>query len=214
MIKRLILTVVLINLFFLPANAENVMPKKVTDINSESIGLYQIPLKSVIYKKPDKKSDVIYRVNWDYKSFNATDSKPADNFFTVLIQEKELAYVQVSDYTEDWIEIIYDKEANKKGWVPSEDLRFMPWRAFYNMYGRKYGLYYLSGAPLTSKKLYSSTEENSQELGKIEKPLKIRLTVIKGNWALITAIENNLGNSGYIKWRNDNGEIYIFPAIK
>ena len=30
----------------------------------------------------------------------------------------------------------------------------------------------------------------------------------------ITAIENNIGKTGYVNWRNDNGEIYIFPAIK
>ena len=214
MIKRLIFSLTFIITLMLPANADNIMPKKVADINSASIGLYQIPLKIVIYKKPYKNSDVIYRVNWDYKSFNASDDKPADNFFTVLIQEKELAYVQVSDYTDDWAEIIYDKENNKKGWVHIEDLRFMTWRTFFNMYGRKYGLYYLANSPAESKKLHTSTEENSQIIEKIEKPIKIKLTVIKGNYALITAIENNIGKTGYVNWRNDNGEIYIFPAIK
>ena len=190
------------------------MPKKVTDINSKAIGLYQIPLKTIVYKKPDIKSDVIYRVNWDYKSFNASDDAACDNFFTVLIQEKELAYVQVSDYTDDWIEIIYDKEKNKKGWVQAEDIRFMPWRTFYNMYGRKYGIYYLADSPKESKQLHGSTEEESPTIEKIENPYKIKLTVIKGNYALITAIEDNHGKTGYIRWRDENGEVFIFPAIK
>lgn len=198
----------------LPAKAENIMPKKVADINPNSIGLYQIPLKTVVYSSPDKKSNILYRVNWDYKSFNASNDKPSDNFFIVLIQEKELAYVQVSDYTDDWIEIIYDKEKNKKGWIPAEDLRFMPWRTFFNMYGRKYGLYYLANSPAKAKQIRSSAEDDSQELDKTEKPIKIKLTVIKGNYALITALENNLGKTGYIRWRNDNGEIYIFPSIR
>jgi len=197
-----------------PANADNVMPKKVSDINPKSIGLYQIPLRATIYKFPDKKSDVVYRVNWDYKTFNSSDEQTADNFFTVLIQEKELAYVQVSDYIEEWVEIIYDKANNKKGWLPSEDLRFMPWRAFYNMYGRKYGLYYLADAPAESRKLHGSTEESSPVIEKIKKPLKTKLTVIKGNFALITAIEDNNGKTGYINWRSENGDIYIFPSIK
>ena len=45
-------------------------------------------------------------------------------------------------------------------------------------------------------------------------PQKIKFTVIKGNWALVTAIENNMGKTGYMRWRSDNGEIYAFPAIK
>ena len=214
MVKRILFSIFLLTLLILPANADNILPKKMSDINAGAIGLYQLPLKTSVYQKPDVKSDIIYQVNWDYKSFNASDDNKADNFFTVLIQDKELAYVQVSDYIEDWVEIIYDKANNKRGWVQAEDLRFMPWRAFYNMYGRKYGLYYFANIVRDDKKLYSSTEENSQIIGNIEKPLKIKLTVIKGNWALVTAIENNVGKSGYIKWRNDDGDIYLFPAIK
>ncbi len=198
----------------LPSIADDVLPKKSSDINFDAIGLYQVPLKFSVYQMPDKKADIIYRANWDYKTFNSSNDQTADDLFTVLIQEKELAYVQVTDYIEDWVEIIYDKSNHKKGWIPSEDLRFMTWRSFYNMYGRKYGLYYFANVQNDSKKMYSSTDEESQIIGQINKPLKIKLTVIKGNWGLVTSVENNNGKSGYIRWRNDNGEIYLFPAIK
>lgn len=213
MIKRiLILTFILFITAILPVMAD-ILPCSTNDIASDTTGLYQIPLRITVYALPDKKSDIVYQANWDYKTFNASDGN-AENFFTVLVQEKELAYVQVTDFTDDWAEIIYDKKRNKKGWIPADDIRFMNLRSFYNMYGRKYGLYYLKNAPDGVKLLHGSTDNDSPVIQKIEKPIKIKLTVIKGNWALITAIENNQGKTGYIPWRSDDGIIYVFPAIK
>lgn len=191
----------------------DILPRETKDINPKSIGLYQLPLKITVYSSPDLKSDILYQANWDYKTFNSS-SGVAEDFFLVLIQNKELAYVQVTDYNDEWVEILYDKNSNKKGWVKSEDLRFMTWRNFYNIYGRKYGLYFMKGAPVIVKNLHGSTDDSSAIIEKINKPSKIKLTVIKGNWALVTAVENNLGKTGYIRWRSDDGLIFIFPAIR
>jgi len=212
LIKRAILTITFLLLFILPVNA-NILPNSKNDISPDAMGLYQMPLRITVYALPDKKSDIIYEANWDYKTFNASKGN-ANNIFSVWVQDKELAYAQVTDTNEDWCEIIYDKASNKKGWIITEDLRFMPWRSFYNTYGRKYGLFMFKDSPASIKDLKSSTDDNSQIVQKIEKPLKINLTKIKGNWALITAIENNSGKTGYLRWRSDDGELYAFPAIK
>lgn len=212
LLVRIIIALLLFIVSILPVKADT-LPNSTKDIKSEVIGLYQIPLKLNVYSRPDKNSDVIFQVNWDYKSFNSSYGKEED-FFTILIQSKELAYVQVTDYTDDWTEIVYDKKNYKKGWIQSEEFRFMSWRSFYNMYGRKYGLYYLKNAPEDVKNLHGSTDDISAVIQKINKPIKIKLTVVKGNWALITAIEDNVGKTGYIRWRSDDGEIYLFPKIK
>lgn len=172
-----------------------------------------MPQHIIVYEKPDTKTQILYEANWDYKSFNSSNGG-FDKIFSVFIQDKELAYVQVTDFTDDWIEIIYDKNTQKRGWIQAEDLRFMQWRNFYNIYGRKYGLKIFSDSPKFVKDIHSSTENDSQIIQTLKKPLKIKLTVVKGNWALITAIENNIGNTGYIRWRSDDGVIFAFPAIR
>lgn len=211
-LKNLIFLTFLTICLFLPANA-NILPTSTKDLRTDAIGLYQLPQHIVIYKKPDAKSEVLYEANWDYKSFNASKGG-ADRIFSVFVQEKELAYAQVIDFTDDWLEIVYDKVAQKKGWIQAEDLRFMHWRNFYNVYGRKYGLKIFSDAPSSVKELHSSTLEDSQTVQTIDKPSRIKLTVVKGNWALITAIENNNGNTGYLRWRSEDGVIFAFPNIK
>ena len=196
----------------LPAFAD-ILPLSTKDIIPESIGMYQMPQHIVIYKNPNTKSEILYEANWDYKSFNSSNGG-SERIFSVFIQEKELAYAQVTDFTDDWIEIVYDKSTQKKGWIQAEDLRFMHWRNFYNIYGRKYGIKIFSDAPSITKELHSSTIDDSQTMQLIKNPLKIKLTVVKGNWALITAVEDNVGKTGYIRWRSDDGVIYAFPAIK
>ena len=82
------------------------------------------------------------------------------------------------------------------------------------MYGRKYGLKILKDAPDFVYDVHSRSDKESQLLGKLNRPKEIRLTAIQGNWALVTALD--LGgkvNTGFIRWRGDNGELYLFPAI-
>lgn len=212
MLKHLILSLILCFSLILPAEAD-ILPVSSQDLQPEAIGMYQMPQHIVVYEKPDVKSNILYEANWDYKSFNSSNGG-FDKIFSVFIQEKELAYVQVIDFTDDWINIIYDKIANKKGWVQSEDLRFMHWRNFYNIYGRKYGIKIFPDAPKEIKNIHSSTDETAQIIQTFKKPLKIKLTVVKGNWALITALEDNIGKTGFIRWRSDDGHIFAFPAIK
>lgn len=212
MFKRILVFLSAFLILNLTANA-NILPATTEDISSYTIGMYQMPKNILVYSKPDTNSTVLYRANWDYASFNCSKGS-ADDIFSVFVQQKELAYAQVTDYTEDWVEIIYCKNPLKKGWVKSEDLRFMLWRNFYNTYGRKYGLFIISDAPKSVKDLHSGSTDESQVMQTLTKPEKIKFTVIKGNWALVTAIENNLGKTGYMRWRSDEGKIYAFPAIK
>lgn len=210
--KRIVLLVAFLFLFILPVNADT-MPYLSSDISTDAIGMYQMPKNIVIYSSPDINSDILYEAKWDYKTFDS-EYGSSEKIFSVFVQAKELAYVQVTDYQDEWAEIIYDKYSGTKGWIKTEELRFMNWRSFYNLYARKYGLYLLKGSPESIKNLHSATSDESQIIHKMEKPKKIKFTVVKGNWALVTSIEHNLGISGYLKWRGDSGEIYAFPAIK
>ena len=212
MIKRIITFFVIFLACTLPVLADT-LPRTVSDLSKDTIGMYQMPKHIVIYSSPDTNSDIIFESKWDYKTFNSENVK-AEDLFSVFIQSKELAYSQVTDYTDDWVEVIYNKKENQKGWLKTEELRFMPWRNFYNLYGRKYGVYVLKKSPDTVKNLHSATSDESQIIHKMESPQKIKLVVIKGNWALVTSVEHNFGISGYLKWRNEDGNIYAFPSIK
>ena len=204
---------ILFAMFFLtiPVFADT-MPFYVQSVPNKSIGLYQTNKNLVIHSEPKEDSDVIKSMEFSYKP----EAMP-DSLFAVLINEKQLGFLYVTDMEEDgWVEVIYDKKAGAKGWVLTEDkMQFLPWRNFYNLYGRKYGLRVFKNAPEEIKTLHAKSEDNSQSVSVLNYVKQIKLTAIRGNWALVSVVDlDKVPKTGYIKWRNTDGTIYAFPDIK
>lgn len=193
----------------------DVMPYYVTSINSASIGLYQATNNVKVYKEPNEKAPLLLEANWDFKNYDCAQVS-VSNLFVVFIQPKELAFLLVTDETDEWVEVIYNRSTAQKGWVKKNDpYMYLPWISFYNSYGRKYGFYILKDAPEITKALYSSPIETSQVLNRINMPQKIKLNAIRGNWALVSVMDmDKMPKTGFLQWRNKDGEIYVFPAIK
>jgi hypothetical protein len=190
----------------LSAFALDVIPSHVSASNPDTLGLYQLSGEAALYKKPDEKSQVI-----DTLSINNT----APDAFVVHIPAKDLAFLAVSDETEDWLQIIYNNNTGAKGWIKKDDpYKFLSWVNFFNTYGKKYGLVILNSAPAEVNNLYSAPDEFSQVLGRINHPQKINLNAIRGNWALVSVYDlDKVPKTGFIRWRADNGVKYLFPAL-
>ena len=213
--KVFILFTFIFNLF-LSVKAD-VMPYYVNNINTNSIGVYQASNDMKIYKDPNENSQLLLNVSWNSKMFNCSEIS-AGNLFVVFLPKRDLAFLTVIDENdnEDWVKIVYNQNGAHFGWIKKDDdYRFMNWRTFFNLYGRKYGLYYLKDAPEDTKIIYGSNVEESKSIGKITLPQNVKLTSVKGNWLLIIAYDvDKLQKIGWIKWRNISGEIYLFPDIK
>ncbi|MBO6272331.1 hypothetical protein J6O48_06080 [bacterium] len=193
----------------------NVLPSSVNDIPNSTIGVYQTDKNTLIYEKPDKTSKVLFNIEIDYKNYL---SKKTDNTFAVIIPKKALSYLFVTDTSEDeeWLEVIYDKTNNKKGWVyKNDEFQFMTWGLFFNLYGMKYGLTKLTNSPINTNSIYSSPDTNAQKLGEYTYPKYVHLTSIEGSWMLVSILDVTDNTcTGYIKWRTDKGQLILFPAIK
>lgn len=215
-LKKILLICALLLFIILPASAD-VMPYYANSINSNSIGVYQASNNIKVYKEPNENSELLLNINWDKTTFNSPDVS-ASNLFVVFLPKKDLAFLTVVDENdgEDWMQISYNKNGLKTGWVKKEDdFRFMNWRTFFNLYGRKYGLYYMKDAPEEAKLIYSSAEDGSKQLDKITYPQYIKLTSVSGNWLLIIAFDvDKYEKIGWLKWRTLSGDIYLFPNIK
>ena len=117
---------------------------------------------------------------------------------------------------EGWVQLVYDKRTGAKGWALVADrMQFLPWLNFYNLYGRKYGLRLLKDAPEDIEVLRAKSEDNSQTVSKLNYIKQIKLTVMRGNWALVSVVDlDKVPKTGYLRWRGDDGTIYAFPNIK
>lgn len=213
--KRLIL---LAALLFLAGSAfaKDVIPAKVFDADVNSFGVYQISERSMtLYAEPDINSAIVKKLSWDEET---TDVEGLDlsNLFVLYLPDRNLALLNVIDETEDWVKVIYDEKTTATGWLKKDDpYKFMPWGVFYNIYGRKYGLYQLKGAPESCNSIRVSPDNLAQEVGVLNMPKKIILNVIKGNWALVSVADmDKYPKTGFVRWRGDSGEKYYFPLIK
>ena len=94
-------------------------------------------------------------------------------------------------------------------------MQFLPWLTFYNLYGRKYGLRLFNDAPDSIKTLHTQTDDISQNLSKLQYVKQIKVTAIRGNWALVSVFDiDKTPKTGYLRWRTETGKIYAFPNIK
>ena len=205
------LLVILAMFLAIPAFADT-MPFYINSIPKGMLGLYQTDKEITLYSHPESNSQVIKKMDFSYNP----ESMP-DNVFALLINEKKLGFLYVSDIgDEGWVEVIYDKRTGAKGWVQTIDrMQFLPWLNFYNLYGRKYGLRLLKDAPEDIEDLHAKSEEGSQIVSKLRYIKQIKLTVIRGNWALVSVSDlDKTPKTGYLRWRGDDGTIYAFPNIK
>lgn len=205
------LLIILAMFMAMPVFADT-MPFYMNAIPKTALGLYQADKELVLYSHPDSNSNMIKKMEFSYEP----ETMP-DGVFAVLINEKNLGYLYVTDIgDEGWVEVIYDKYTGAKGWVHTADaMQFQPWRNFYNLYGRKYGLRFLKDAPEDLEVLRAKPEDLSQIVSKFNYVKQIKLTVIRGNWALVSVMDlDKTPKTGYMKWRDKDGTIYAFPNIK
>lgn len=213
MVKKIFILIAMFFSVIISANAD-ILPSKVSDIPSGSIGVYQTNNGIVLRSEPEKNAKIIYKKDWSYLTIS--NSNFAEQLFAILQDKKELSFVYVNDVDEDFVQVIYNKNSNATGWAYKEDyFQFMPWITFYNMYGKKYGLKILKNAPSDILELHAKSEASSQVVDRLIRPKTIKLTAIQGNWALVTALDvDNKAKTGYLRWRSDDGELLVFPAMK
>ncbi len=207
--KKLLLIICM--MFMLPVFAD-VMPFYVNSIPKDAIGMYQTGENITILSEPEANSKTIKTFEFSYKP----ETMP-DGMFAVLLNEKKLGFLYVSDIGDDgWVEVIYDRHTGARGWVLTEDrFQFLPWLTFYNMYGRKYGLRLFKDTPDEIEVLHAKSEDLSQNIGKLNFVKQIKLTAIRGNWALVSVFDiDKTPKTGYLRWRSNEGVIYAFPNIK
>lgn len=203
--------IVLAMFLAIPAFADT-MPFYTNSVPKSVLGLYQTDKEISIFSHPDPNSELIRKMEFNYK----TETMP-DGVFAVLLNEKELGFLYVTDIDEEgWVEVIYDKQTGARGWVKTIDrMQFTPWLHFYNMYGRKYGLRLMKDAPEDAKVLHAKPEDLSQTVSKLNYVKQIKVTAIRGNWALVSVFDiDKTPKTGYIKWRDSDGKIWAFPNIK
>ena len=213
--KKFLLILSILLMLPLSGYCADVVPQYVSIQQTNTLGLYQAPNEIMLYKEPSEASTLVHSISWIGEKIFPESVRPQD-LLVVYVPSKNLAYLAVTDETEDWVQVIYNNSTGAKGWIKKDDpYRFSTWVMFYNMYGKKYGLNLLKEAPDSAKDLHVATDDKSQIVGTINMPKKINLNLVRGNWALVSVMDiDRTPKTGYVRWRSDKGVKYYFPAIK
>ncbi len=208
--------VIFISVFCSSAVLADVMPYYTSSLSKETIGFLQVPKNFTLYLYPRYDADEAETVSWDEYEVRLKNRKiePAE-MFAVQIPQRNYAFCMVVDEQDDWYKIIYDKTNNKSAWIkPAVNEDFFSLKDFYTYYGKEHGLAYMKNIDYRKRGIYSGAYPESQKLGGFTLIKTIRLNKLSGNWALVTVVDyDNKPQIGYIKWREDDGQIVIFPKM-
>ena len=128
--KKLIYTILFLSLFFSAVSAANVLPDTILLNPVNTYGVYQVGHSLVVYSEPNELSAIKQKIVWDNenvipKNLNKT------NMFIVYLENKDFALMQVTDETDEWVEVIYDSATGDKGWIKKDDpFKFNTWIDF------------------------------------------------------------------------------------
>lgn len=198
-----------------PALAD-VMPYYTEALSKQTMGFAQVPPSFSLYAAPDANSQVVEVVNWNHYGvkFQNYAIEPSE-MFASLLEGNKFALCMVIDVQDDWYKIIYDKKHNKSAWVKlKSEEDFWGLKDFYSLYGKQFGLYYMKNIDYRKRGIYSAPQEGAQKLDGFTLIQTIRLNKLSGNWALVTVVDfDSKPKIGYIRWREDDGTIIIFPKL-
>ncbi len=211
----------LLILFFMLAFAgicyASVMPTYISTVPKNVYGFLQMDKTFVIHEEPQENSQILGNAAWSEEKveINGKKSYPAQ-VFSVFVPKNNYAFCYVMDEENGYYKIIYDKKNGLMGWVkPAKPDDFWTLKEFYTYFGKKNSLYYLKDVDVRTRNLRSAPSETAQAIGGFNITKNIKLVLIKGNWALVSIIdyEGTVPKTGFIKWRDADGAVLLFPKM-
>jgi len=214
--KLLIIFLIFINCIALA----DVMPYYINSLRRYGIGYTSIQSPLVMRRTPSNDGEILETLNFDYEQ-NATclvNKKrcSVDEIFAAYSENRKIALLTTLDESENWSLVCFNQtERPVCGWVDERlNNKFYNWSDFFNIYGRKYGLYLFKDLQKADKVLYSAPIKQSNSTGSLELPKAISPWLVRGNWVLVKAVDfGNQGaqnKTGWLNYRDDRGKLKLF----
>ena len=194
----------------------DIIPMSTKSIKYYGEGVLNLPQNYTVYQYPYEDAKILKEVNYDNIKrsaiVNSVDMRKISYIAYVPSNNVALLAVDLNPGN-DWYCVFLNQETGETGWVynPNKDDFYTYKRLFY-VYGKKYGIRFFNDLTEEQKVLYSKEDITSRILDKINYPLFVSFTVIRGNWLLATVNDRTKQPKvGWFNWRNDNGTLNMFP---
>ena len=214
--KKLAISIfIFLNLQFV-ASAD-VMPYYINSLRRCGIGYTEVTSPVVMKREIKEDSETLEVLRFNFKEEATSceinqDRCDIDEVFAAYSKSKKIALMTTLDTIDGWNLVCFNQSDRPVcGWVEESKNKFYNWSDFFNIYGRKYGLYLFKDLQKQDKVLYSAPIKQTNTTGSIEMPKLITPWLIRGNWLLVKVNDfNNQLKTGWINFRGEDGKLKLF----
>lgn len=213
--KKIQRRILIIFILLISAAYADIMPRYIDSIKNYGIGFTKVQSPLIIKKAPEKDAEVLEIVTFDYNNRIACSTNKNDcslnKIFSFYLNEKKAAFMTTTDETQGYNLVCFNDKQALCGWVESKNNIFYDWNMFFNVLGRKYGLYAFQDISKNDRIIYASPDRNSNSTGSIEMPKYISPWLVQGNWVLVKIYEyDSKIKTGWLNYRGDDGKLRLF----
>lgn len=214
--KKILISFFIFLNIYLSAKAD-VMPYYVNSLKRYGIGYTNVQSPVVLRREPKLDGEILETLTFNFKEENTTCEKNVEKckieeVFSAYSRSKKIALMTTLDYTEGWSMVCFNqKEYPVCGWVEEGKNKYYNWMEFFDIFGKKYGLYLFKDLQKTDKILYGAPIKQTNSIDSLNIPKSINPWLIRGNWLLIKAQDfNNQYKTGWFNFRGDDGKLKLF----
>lgn len=215
MMKKIFLTLFIFFSLVSIVSAE-VLPYYVNSLRRYGIGFTAVQSPVVLRQTPSEEAKTLETLNFDYNQ-NASclvnkERCEIDEVFSVYSEDKKIALLTTLDETQDWSLVCFNQAINPIcGWVDEKTNKYYNWSDFFNILGKKYGLYLFKDLKKADKILYSGPMKQTNATGSLEMPKSIHPWLVRGNWVLVKAIDfDKTHKTGWFNFRGEDNKLKMF----
>lgn len=195
----------------------DVMPYYINSLRRYGIGYTKVQSPLIMRREAKLEGEILETLNFNFKEEITSCEKnkdrcEIDEVFAAYSKSKKIAFLTTLDTTEGWNLVCFNQtERPVCGWVEEQQNKFYSWSEFFEIFGKKYGLYLFKDLQKNDKILYGAPVKQTNSLGSIEMPKIITPWLIRGNWILVKVHDyNNQLKTGWINFRGDDGKLKLF----
>lgn len=216
--KKILLLTILFFSFIMPAFCD-VMPYYINSLRRYGIGYNEVKSPLILRDTPSSGGKVLETINFDYNNNSSCiinkNRCSVDEIFSAYSKDKQIALMTTIDESQGWNLVCSNQnEAPICGWVDEKINKYYSWSEFFDILGKKYGLYLFKDIQKMDKTLYAAPHRQSNSTGVIELPKYITPWLIRGNWMLVKVYDfNSKQKTGWLNYRDNKGKLKVFVKL-
>jgi len=214
--KKIVISFFIFFNLYLVAVAD-VMPYYINSLRRYGIGYTQVTSPLVMRREPKLDAEILETLNFNYKIEETTCEKNKERcdineVFASYSKSKKIAFMTTLDSVDGWNLVCFNQsEMPVCGWVEEEKNKYYTIAEFFEIFGRKYGVYLFKDLQKIDKVLYAAPVKQTNSTGSLEMPKIINPWLIRGNWMLVKAMDfQSKAKTGWLNYRGNDGKLRLF----